>query len=129
MVFYQYSCCSTAFYIGVTTRQLRKRIKQHVPKNVDNFCCLDKKDDILAKVLNVSKRSSIAEHLVNNPTCANSYNMNRLEIIKTYNNVFDLIKLEVICILLRKLVLCKKNEFDYSNLSHIYAHCVHRKNA
>ena len=34
-----------------TTRQLRKRTKEHVPKSVDNFCCLDNKDDIPAKVL------------------------------------------------------------------------------
>ena len=59
MIIYQYSCCCTASYIGLTTRQLRKRIKEHVPKSVDNFCCLDKKDDIPAKVLNASKCSSM----------------------------------------------------------------------
>ena len=91
MIIYQYSCCCTASYIGLTTRQLRKRIKEHVPKSVDNFCCLDKKDDIPAKVLNASKRSSIAEHLVNNQTCANSYNINRFKVIKTCSNIFDLI--------------------------------------
>ena len=55
MIKYQYSCCCTASYIEITTRQLKKRIKEHVPKSVDNFCCLDKKDDIPVKVLNVSK--------------------------------------------------------------------------
>ena len=54
------------------TRHLKKRIKEHVPKGVENFCCSDKKDVIPAKVLNASKRSFIAEHLLNNPTCANS---------------------------------------------------------
>ena len=43
-----------------------------MPKGVENFCCSDKKDVIPAKVLNASKRAFIAEHLVNNPTCANS---------------------------------------------------------
>ena len=52
-------------------------MKEHVPNRVENFCFSDKKDDIPVKVLNASKRSSIAEHLVNNPTCANSYNINR----------------------------------------------------
>ena len=47
------------------------------------------KDDIPVKVLNASKRSSIAEHLVNNSTCANSYNLKRFKVIKTYSNVFN----------------------------------------
>ena len=114
MIIYQYSCCCTASYIGLTTRQLRKRIKEHIPKSVESFCCLDNKDIIPAKVLNVAKRSSIAQHLINNPTCANNYNMDRFKIIKTCNNVFYLIKLEAICILLRKPVLCKQKDFDYT---------------
>ena len=62
MVIYQYSCCCKASYIGFTTRQLRKRIKEHAPKSVENFCFSDKKDDIPVKVLNTFKSSSIAEH-------------------------------------------------------------------
>ena len=114
MVIYQYNCCCTASYIGLTTRQLRKRIKEHIPKSLESFCCLENKDIIPAKVLNVAKRSSIAQHLINNPTCANNYDMNRFKIIKNCNNVFDLIKLEAICILLRKPVLCKQKDFDYT---------------
>jgi len=82
MIIYQYSCCCTASYIGLTTRQFRKRIKEHIPKSVESICCLDNKDIIPAKVLNASKRSSIAQHLINNPTCANSYDINRFKIIK-----------------------------------------------
>ena len=55
MIVYQYSCCCTASYIGLMTRQLRKRIIEHVSKSVDNFGCLDKRDNISAKVLNDSK--------------------------------------------------------------------------
>ena len=66
-------------------------MKEHVPKSVENFCFSDKKDDIPVKAINAFKRSSIAEHLVNNSTCANSYNLNRFKIIKTCSNVFDLI--------------------------------------
>ena len=77
MVIYQYSCCCKASYIGLTTRHLRKRIKEHVPKSVENFCFSDKKDDIPVKAINAFKRSSIAEHLVNNSTCANSYSLNQ----------------------------------------------------
>ena len=92
----------------------KKRIKEHKPKSLESFCCLDNKDIIPAKVLNVAKRSSIAQHLIYNPTCANDYDMNRFKIIKNCNNVFDLIKLEVICILLRKPVLYKQKDFDYT---------------
>ena len=114
IIIYQYSCCCTANYIGLTTRQLRKTIKEHVPKNVESFGFLDNKDIIPAKVLNASKRSSIAQHLVNNPTCANKYDMNRFKIIKNCKNVFDLIKLEAVCILLRKPVLCKQKKIVYT---------------
>ena len=70
VIIYQYSCCCTASYIGLMTRHLRKRIKEHVPKNVENFCFSDKKDDIPVKVINASKASFIAERLINNSTCA-----------------------------------------------------------
>ena len=82
MVIYQYSCCCTASYIGLTTRHLRKRIKIHIPKCVENFCLSDKKDYIPITVLNASKRSYISEHLVNNPTFANNYNIDRFKLLK-----------------------------------------------
>ena len=114
MVTYQFNCCCKASYTGLSTRHLKKRIKEHVPNSVDNFCSSENKNDIPVKVLNSFKRSSIAEHLVNNSTCANSYNLNKFKIIKTCSNVFDLIKLKAICILLRKPVLCKQKDFDYT---------------
>ena len=80
MVIYQFSCFCKASYIGLTTRQLRKRIKEHIPKSVGNFCLSEKKNDILIKVHNASKRLSIAENLVNNPKYANSHNLNRFKI-------------------------------------------------
>ena len=51
----------------------------------------------MVKVLNASKRSSFAEHLVNNLSCANSYYLNSFKIIKTCSNIFDLTILESIC--------------------------------
>ena len=114
MVIYQFSCFCKASYIGMTKRQLGKRIKEHIPQCVENFCNSENKDVIPIKVINASKRSSIAEHLVNNPACANNYNVNMFKIIKNCSSVFDLIKLEAICILLRKPVLCKQKDFDYT---------------
>ena len=72
---------------------------------------MDKKP---VKVLIASKRLSIADHLANDLTCANGYNLSRFEIFKNCSKIFDLIKLEAICILLRKRVLCKQKHFDYT---------------
>ena len=60
------------------------------------------------------KRSSIAEHLVKNPDCSKKFGLERFKIIKNCYNISDLIKLEAICILLRKPKLCKHKDFDYT---------------
>ena len=65
-------------------------------------------------MVNASKRSAIAEHLVNNINCASSYNFNRFKTIKNYFSISDMIKLEAICILIRKPKLCKQKDFDYT---------------
>ena len=114
MLVYQYDCFCKATYIGMTSRQLIKRVKEHVPKSVESYCNSEEKERKSTQVLNALKRSSIAEHLVNHPNCANNYNRNRFKIIKSCNNVFELMKLEAICILLRKPTLCKHKEFDYT---------------
>ena len=62
---------------------------------------------------NATKRSSVAEHLVNNKECAENYDLSRFEILHQCHNVMDLIKMEVISTYLEKPVLCKQKEFDY----------------
>ena len=99
MVIYHYSCCCKASYFRLTTRHLSKRIKEHAPKSEENFYFSDMKSDILVKILNASKSLTIAEHLVDNSTCANSYNLNRLKTNKTCSNVLNLTKLKAICTL------------------------------
>ena len=51
------------------------------------------------KVLNAANRSVIAEHLVNNQSCAEHFNLDRFKIIKSGFNIFDLTKMEAICFL------------------------------
>ena len=58
------------------------------------------------RVVNASKRSAIAEHLVNKPDCASNCNLKRFKVIKSCYNIFGLIKLGAICTLLRKPKLC-----------------------
>ena len=100
--------------VGISSRQLIKRVRKHIPKSIERYCISKEKESKSTQVLNALKRSSIAEHLVNHPNCANNYNRDRFKIIKSCYNVFDLIKLEAICILLRKPNLCKHKEFDYT---------------
>ena len=38
MIIYQFSCFCKLSYIGLTTKQLRKRAKQHTPKSIKKFC-------------------------------------------------------------------------------------------
>jgi len=63
------------------------------------------------RVVNASKRSAIAKCLVNNSDCANNYNLKRFNMIKSYFNISDLIKLEALCVLIRKSKLCKHKDF------------------
>ena len=114
MVVYQFDCFCKASYIGMTSRQLIKRVKEHIPKSIESYCNSKGKETKSTQVANASKRSSIAEHLVKHPTCANNYNRDRFKIINRCKNVFDLIKLEAIYILLRKPILCKHKDFDYT---------------
>ena len=64
-------------------------------------------------VVNASKRSSIAEHLINNTNCGNNYNSSRFKIINSCTNSIDLVRMEAISIFLNKPELCKQKEFDY----------------
>jgi len=66
-----------------------------------------------AALINASRKSSIAEHLVNYPNCGKNYEDVRFKIVQQCSNVYDLSKLEAIFIYLNKPELCKQEEFDY----------------
>ena len=38
MVVYQFNCFCEDSYVGMTSRQFGKRIKEHIPKSIDEFC-------------------------------------------------------------------------------------------
>ena len=63
--------------------------------------------------MNATRKSAIADHLVNYPNCGNNYEDTRFQIIQQWSDVYDLLKLEAICIYLNKPELCKQKEFDY----------------
>ena len=61
---------------------------------------------------NSAKRSSIAEHLINNRDCARKYEISRFKIVHC-NSVYDLVELESFSIFLEKPELGKQKEFEY----------------
>ena len=64
------------------------------------------------RVVNASKRSAIAELLVNNSDWASNNNLKRFKIIKNCFRISELIKLEAISILMRKFKLYKNKDLD-----------------
>ena len=59
--------------------------------------------------MNSIKRSAITENLVNNQSCAKSFNLETFKILKICYTVLDLVKMEAICILNIKPTLLGKN--------------------
>ena len=91
---------------------MRTRLNEHIPKCILRF--IDEKTKIKTKaVVNATKRSSIAEHLVNSTNCANNYDSSRFKILNNCTSSMDLVRLEAISIFLNKPELCKQKEFDY----------------
>ena len=70
--------------------------------------------ECVRKIINAIKISAIAKNLVNNQSCDEKFKLEKFMIIKSCYNVFDLVKMEVICILNRKSALCRQKQFDYS---------------
>ena len=84
MVVYQFNCFCEDDYIEMTSRQFGKRIKEHVPKSIEEFCKMSDKENKTVRMVNASKRSAIAEHLINNDNCASNYNLDRFKVKKMF---------------------------------------------
>ena len=111
-IIYKFKCFCDKSYIGQTSRHLRTRLNEHIPKCILRF--IDEKTKIKTKaVVNATKRSSIAEHLVNSTNCAKNYDSSRFKILYNCTSSMDLVRLEAISIFLNKPELCKQKEFDY----------------
>ena len=67
---------------------------------------------------NAMNRSSKSEYIIKNPIHKKRYNETKLKILRSCNNLFDLVKIEAIYIQLslhlNKPKLCKHRGFDYS---------------
>ena len=56
----------------MASKQFSKRIKEHIPSSIDEFCKMSNKERKFIRVVNASKRSAIAKHLVNNSDSASN---------------------------------------------------------
>ena len=79
-IIYKFNCFCEKSYIGQTSRHLKTRVNEHIPKCVLNFI-KEKTNNKTKAVLNATKRSSIAEHLINNVNCAKNYDLSRFKVI------------------------------------------------
>ena len=74
----------------------KPKIKEHL------FACglksIEKEPEIRRTA---TKRSSIAEHLVNDRDCARKYDISRLKIIHHFINIFDIVKMDAVSIFLK----------------------------
>ena len=66
MVVYRFNCFCEDIYVGMTSRQFGKIIKEHTSKSIDEFRKMSNKENKFKRLVNASKRSAIAGHLVNN---------------------------------------------------------------
>ena len=68
-------------------QETNKKSERAYTEEYKKFCNSEEKEIKSIQVLNNLKRSSIAEHLVSHPICANNYNRDRFNINKICNNV------------------------------------------
>ena len=82
-------------YIEQTSRHLKTRLNEHIPKCKIKFIIENTNNKINA-VVNATKRSSIEEHLINNTDCVNNCDLSRFKVINNFTNSIDLFRLEAI---------------------------------
>ena len=112
-VIYRYNYFCERSYIGQTSRHLKnwnERTRTKIHKKI-----IEGKTNIKSvELMNATRKSSIAEHLVNYPNCSKNYEDDRFKFVQQCSNLYDLLKLEAIFIYLNKPELkLKQKEFDY----------------
>ena len=115
LVIYHYKCCCGDSYVGQTVRRLGVRMKEHIPacivKHFERTPVADFTKNVTLR--NAAKRSSVAEHLLNNPECGLKLQENKFMILQKCRSVFQLKIMESVLIAAREPNLCKQTEFDF----------------
>ena len=87
-----------------TAQYLNIFLIAHVTKKLKRFIF---NDDVKPK----GEQSSIHQHLLNNPVCAENYLDNRFEILSRARNTYHLSVLESLFIRTREPKICKQRDF------------------
>ena len=91
-------------------------MKEHIPSCVKKF--YSKPSDgvdykTIPMLYNASKKSSIAEHLLNNPECGTNIAKCEFSILRRCTSKFRLDIAESVIIAAMEPSLCKQTEFDF----------------
>ena len=78
MVVFKFKCFCEDNYVGMTSKQFGKRIKEHIQKSIVEFCKVNIEEYKSIQVVNALKIYAIAEHVVINLDCASNYNLKKL---------------------------------------------------
>ena len=117
-VIYEYSCYCDSRYVGRTSQRLQDRIKQHVPKWLQQQAKRPTRfqpgKSCKLKRNNPDCDSAIGQHLLDKKQCAANYNDKRFKILADARNSFHLCLLETTFIETRYPILCKQKEFVYT---------------
>ena len=114
-VIYRFQCHCGNDYVGKTSRRLVDRVKEHVPTCVRRFLA-DPHDQRAADtpLVNASKRSSIAKHLLDKfATCGSRYSDDQFRILRRCRTDFQLSVSEAVLILTLQPTLCVQQKFDF----------------
>ena len=118
MVIYQFKCCCDSSYVGRTKRRFIVRMKEHVPKCVEEFIqgpqVAPYTNNI--KLVRAARKSSVAQHLLENKECGKSFDWSSFTILHKCRSLFQLKVMEAITITTLKPVLCKQCEFDFTTV-------------
>ena len=112
-VLYTFEWCCKNSYIEQTSRNLRTRIKELIPKCVENYIKTGSETTNTA----IKKRNENIIHcktLINSPNCGNKYDKTKFRIPRKFTNLFDLIKLSAILIYIYKPKLNKQRFWLYN---------------
>ena len=129
-VVYEYSCHCDSRYVGRTSQRLQDRIKQHVPKWLQQQAKRPTRSQpgrsCKLKRSNPDCDPVIGQHLLDNEQCAANYNDKRFKILAVARNSFHLCLLEATFIKTKHPVLCKQKEFAHSAflLTEITLYCT-----
>ena len=103
-VVYIFKCHCGNDYVGRVSQRFHVTREQHVGKKLKRFIF---NGDVKSK----GEQSSIHEHLLNNPVCAEKYLDSRLKILSRAKITFHLSVLELLFIRTCEPKICKQTDF------------------